>query len=270
MKRLRKHHLIKRKKSILKNRFFWIGILILVILVEAFYLICFPPVFQVEKIEISETQKTDIKELIKMVQNQIKRKIFSFPTKSIFLVNLSEIAKEAQENFPQIAKISLTKRLPDILIIQIEEREPIAIFLQDEECFFVDREGIIFERVFVLGDERLNIKKPTIDEVTLGDEVFSEEGASQILFIEKKLKKELNINPQELLIVSEERWNIKTSEGWEIYLNPQGDLEWQLTKLRLDLEEEIPPERRKDLEYIELRFGNFAPYKYSDSPQVTP
>jgi len=30
------------------------------------------------------------------------------------------------------------------------------------------------------------------------------------------------------------------------------------------LEEKIPPESRKDLEYIELRFGNLAPFKYKD------
>jgi len=55
--------------------------------------------------------------------------------------------------------------------------------------------------------------------------------------------------------------------GWEIYFNlqkDQKDIDWQLVKLRAVLEEKIPSENRKDLEYIELRFGNFAPYKYKD------
>ena len=47
-------------------------------------------------------------------------------------------------------------------------------------------------------------------------------------------------------------------------MNPQERVEWQLTKLEVNLKEEIPPESRKNLEYIELRFGNFAPYKYKE------
>ncbi len=111
----------------------------------------------------------------------------------------------------------------------------------------------------------IKIKKSAGDkELKLGDRVLEKELLSSILEIESKLKNNLKIIPEEALVVSEERINLKTSEGWEIYLNPKGDIEWQLTKLRVDLEEEIPQERRKDLEYIELRFGNFAPYKYKD------
>jgi len=69
---------------------------------------------------------------------------------------------------------------------------------------------------------------------------------------------------QELLIVSEARFEAKTLEGFQIYFNFQEDLDWQLTKLKAVLEEEISQERRKNLEYIDVRFGNFAPYKYRD------
>ena len=64
------------------------------------------------------------------------------------------------------------------------------------------------------------------------------------------------------MIVSDEKLTGLTTEDWEVYFNLQKDIEWQLTKLRAVLEEKIPPEKRKDLEYIELRFGNFAPFKY--------
>jgi len=38
--------------------------------------------------------------------------------------------------------------------------------------------------------------------------------------------------------------------------------------LRAVLEEEILPEKRKNLEYIELRFGNLAPYKYKEKTAI--
>jgi len=37
-----------------------------------------------------------------------------------------------------------------------------------------------------------------------------------------------------------------------------------LTKLKLLLDEKIPIRKRGDLEWIELRFGNFANPKYKD------
>ncbi len=35
----------------------------------------------------------------------------------------------------------------------------------------------------------------------------------------------------------------------------KNSIDWQMTKLNLVLEKEIPPEKRGDLEYIDLRFG---------------
>jgi len=95
----------------------------------------------------------------------------------------------------------------------------------------------------------------------LGDRIIAKEQISKILEIGTKLKDNFKIPIEEILVVSDERLNVKTSEGWQIYFDPQKDLNWQLTKLSAVLKEEIPPEKRADLEYIELRFGNFAPYK---------
>jgi hypothetical protein len=66
----------------------------------------------------------------------------------------------------------------------------------------------------------------------------------------------------EISIISNERLNIKTFEGWLIYFNPKEDLDWQTQKLDLVLEKQIPLEKREELEYIELRFGNQAFIKY--------
>ena len=57
------------------------------------------------------------------------------------------------------------------------------------------------------------------------------------------------------VIVSEERLNVKTSEGWEIYFNTADDLDWQVQELALVLEKQITPEKRRNLEYIDLRFS---------------
>jgi len=261
IKKYRKPYRVKKKKPIFRDRFFWLGILIFVVIVGIFYLICFSPFFQIKEIKISGNQKVPTGDLENIIQNQIVRNLFFSQTKSIFLVNLNIIKTATLEKFPQLAKINLKRSFPDTMLIEIEERKPIAIFCQEEQYFFIDGEGIIFEEVSEADPQWLQIKNLTLTTNSkLGEEAIKKEKLSQVLEIESKVKGNLKI--LEVSIISEERLNAKTSEGWEIYFNLESDLNWQLTKLGAVLEKEIPLEKRENLEYIDLRFGNLAPFKY--------
>jgi len=265
MKKYRKPYRIKKKKPIFRSRFFWLGILIFVVIFGIFYSICFLSFFQIKEIKISGNQKVPTGDLENIIQNQIVRNLFFSQTKSIFLVNLNIIKAAALEKFPQLAKINLKRSFPDTMLIEIEERKPIAIFCQKENYFFIDGEGIIFEEVSEADPQWLQIKNLTLTtDLKTGEEAIKKEKLSQVLEIKSKLGENLKILLTEVSIISEERLNAKTSEGWEIYFNLESDLNWQLTKLGAVLEKEIPPEKRENLEYIDLRFGNLAPFKYKD------
>jgi cell division protein FtsQ len=262
MRKYRKPYRVKKKKSIFKNRFFWLGILILLIFGGIFYLICFSSPFQIKEIQITGNEKTNTDNLNNLIKDKLSQKILFLTSKSIFLVNFGEIKKEISKNFPPIDEIILKRKFPAKIIVQIEERKPIAVFNQEDLYFFLDKEGIIFENTLADG-QLIKIKKEVKDkELKVGDRVLEKELISAILEIESKLENNLKGPIEEVLVVSDERINLKTSEGWEIYLNPKGDVDWQLTKLSEVLEKEIPLEKRGNLQYIELRFGNFAPYKY--------
>ncbi len=284
MKKYRKPYRIKKKKPIFRNRFFWLGILIFVVIVGIFYLICFSSFFQIKEIKISgnsafaeasaDKQKVSIEDIRNVIEKEVEQKFLFLPSKSIFLINLKEINEIVLEKFPQLAKINLKRSFPDTMLIEIEERKPVAIFCQKENYFFIDGEGIIFEEVFEAAPQWLQIKNLTLAaDLKIGEEAIKKEKLSQALEIESKLKdynplttlpleRASNLKILEVSIISEERLNAKTSEGWEIYFNLESDLNWQLTKLGAVLEKEIPPERRESLEYIDLRFGNLAPFKY--------
>ena len=262
MRKYRKPHRIKKRKLFFRNRFFWLGILILIIFGGFFYLICFSSFFQIKEIKVSGNQKVETPDLEGFLKEKISQRVLFFPTKSIFLVNLNEMIKDILNNFPQVAKAEINRRFPDNINILIIERLGLANWCYKEQCFLLDNEGVIFETA----EPGINLIKIISQQNSilpiLGEKVIERELLSQILEIESKLKKDLKIETSEILFFSEERLNIKTSEGWEICFNPQKDINWQLTKLKAVLEEGIPLERRKDLEYIELRFGNFASYKY--------
>jgi cell division septal protein FtsQ len=249
--RYRKPHRFKKKKPIFRNRFFWLGILILILIISFSYFLFFSETFWVKEIIITGENGVSKKEIITFI-----------PKKNIFLTDLGKIKEDILNNFPQIAEVEIKRGFPDTLNILVVERLGLAVWCQVDKCFLLDNEGIIFETALPETD-LIKIIDEQNKVFTLGERVIEKEDLSKILDIETKLKSELRI-PIKEFIITEEKLTVKTAENWEIYLNLKSDIEWQMTKLEVVLEEKIPPEKRENLEYIELRFGNLAPYKYKD------
>ena len=259
----RKPHQYKRKKPIYRNRFFWLGLLVLIFLLSTFYFLFLSPTFQVEKIIITGEDKVSTDALKSLIEKKLENKILFFKTKSIFLVNLDKIKKEILENFPQISEVEIKKGFLDSLSVVVIERLGIASWCQMEQCFLLDNEGIIFEEAFPEINLTKIINKQSSIPPKIGEKVIEKEKLSQIVLkIASELKTSLEIPIKEFQISAEDKLIALTEENWEIYFNLQGDIDWQITKLRAVLEEKIPPERRKDLEYIDVQFGNYAPFKY--------
>ncbi|PIP25187.1 MAG: hypothetical protein COX34_00075 [Candidatus Nealsonbacteria bacterium CG23_combo_of_CG06-09_8_20_14_all_36_12] len=262
MKTYRKYQ-IKRKKSILKNRFFWLTLLFLVFVGGIFYLVYFAEFFQIKEIEISGTQKVSNEELKIIASGEIEKKLFLFSSRSTFLVNTSKIENLILEKFPEINKVNLKRKLPDKLFLEIEERQPWATLTLDEKDFYYcDENGIIFEKIEEITPPLLKIKNLILkEEIILGERVIEKDLIEKIEKINTKLRENLKIDVEEFIIPSPERLNVKTVEDWEIYFDPKGNLNWQIIELSLVLEKEIPSEKRENLEYIDLRFSKVY-YKY--------
>ena len=262
MRNYRKPYRLKKKKPIYKNPFLWLIILFLLIISGIFYLISFFSFFQIKEVKISGNKEVASESLISIINGKADKKILFLPTKSIFLIGLDDIEKQILSDFSIIESVEAKKKLPDVLNFKITERTGIAVWCREERCFLIDKNGIIFKEDSN-NTALAKIKVSIAPEAKLGEEVLKKEELDKILKINSKLK-EFGIPIQEIFIFSEERINVKTLENWEIYFYSQEDVDWQLTKLKMVLEKEIPLEKRGNLEYIELRFGNLASYKYRE------
>jgi len=261
MRKYRRFRQIRKKKSFLKSKIFWLSFLGVAMVILIFYFLVFSPYFQIKDFEISGNQKLSLKQIEKILKEKIQNKVLFFASRSIFLADLKEIESDFLKRFPLIEKIKLKRKLPQKIWVHIKEREPVAVFCDQKDCFLMDKNGIIFERAERM-DDFLIFKKET--KAKLGDKVIDSQKISLVFEIKEKLEKELGVFSKEILIKSLEDFSVLTKEGWQIYFSFKENLFWQLTKLKVVLEMEIPPEKRESLEYIDLRFGNFAPYKYRD------
>lgn len=284
MRKYRRHCKIRRRKkrSILKNRFFWLFILIFILFGGIFYFASFSRYFQVEGSEICGNEKVSSASLENILKKEIEKKVLFFSTRSIFLTNLSGIKEKILKDFPQIANVDVKRNFPNKISIQIKERVPVAILCkneparigyaegvaggQDENCFLIDEEGAIIDFVNLAGSDGLKLANlaKIIGETKssdLGDKVIEKKYLASILTIKKELNENQKIRIKEL-IPSEKRLTVLTFEGWQIFFNPSGDISDQILNLTILLKEKIPSERRVDLEYIDLRFGSKVYFKY--------
>lgn len=250
----RKPHKLKKRKTIFKNRIFWLILLILIILCGVFYLICFNSFFQIKKIEIIGNEKISSQKIHDLTFEKIYQKILLFPTKSIFFVNLKEIENNILEKEILIDKVNLKRKFPDKIEIRINEKKPFAIFVQNENNFLIDKNGIVFEKYKNIEENQNLIKIQNLifySNVKVGDKVIEKKQMEQILYIKDNLG---FIQIVEVILASEQRLNVRTVENWEVYFNLKQNLDWQITKLKSILDQKIPTEKRNKLKYIDLRF----------------
>jgi len=259
----KRHHKVKKKKPILKNLYFWLIILLILFISVLFYLGVFWDKIQIKEIRISGNYKVDGDKIIKIVFEDTTREVFFKDTRSILLFKKNEIKDEILKLFPEIEEVKISRKLPDVLVIEIKEREPFAVFCQLGNCFFIDKNGVIFRKYE--NEEELQDKPVVrffgnIDNIFLGKKIIEKDFFDIILIIEKNLRNDFQINITEMTTDSDKRLNIKTNEGWEAYFNLKEDMNLQVLKLTLLLKEEISLEQRTKLEYIDLRFSR-AYYK---------
>lgn len=257
----------KGRGTILKNKFFWLFVSVFILFGGVFYLASFARFFQVEGSEIQGNGKVSSAGLEDILKKEVEKKILFFPTKSIFFANLEKAKEKIEKEFPQVAKVKIIRNFPNKIIIQIEEKQPVAIFCESdlsEKCFLIDEEGEIIDYVVMINSENLKLPKIIGGEVKrseLGSKVIENFHLAFVSGVHNELTEGDQLSIKEF-IPSQKKLTAITSDGWQIFFDPFGDISDQVLNLTVLLKEKIPPENRGNLNYIDLRFGSKVYFKY--------
>lgn len=270
----KKKYRLRKRKPFYRKKFFWFGTLILLFLSGAFYLAIFFPGFQIKQIQVIGAKEISSEEIQNLAQDYIARDFLFFSSKSIFFANTKEIKQVLLQRFLLIANVNLKRKFPNKLVVEVEERKPVAIFCQQDsqqnsefvrKCFFMDKKGVIFEELLEEIEENKNnyliIINLGFKEGLLGREVIKREILNKSLEIREHLKEKMTYIVQ----AKEDKLIVRTIEGWEIYFSSRDDISRQIFNLSVVLEEKFPEQKRKNLEYIDLRFGNRIFYKFTEN-----
>src|SRR3989338_8939390 len=261
--------LLKKFKELLVSKYLVILSVVILSLLMFGYFLFFSNQFLIKNINIEGASEITQKQINKLLETTFNSKRFLI-LKQNKITNFpsAEFEKKLLFEIPKMKIASVETKSSGSLIIKVEERQQEGIWCAYgsaeilPKCYFYDTEGVIYEEApnSIRGSLIKIIKDGRISEAQLGSAVVD------------KILLEYIDNLIEILEVAHERPNyifIKNnndvyagfSAGWEAQFSRDRDLLESVENLILILEEEIGS-RINELEYIDLRLGNKAFYKW--------
>lgn len=270
--------------------------LAILILLGSFYFLFYSDFFMIQEIKIIDNfeshkipptlsdrsrqtlyrsdKTSDILRMTRVNLNQ--KRFYIFSQKNFFLFDKNQLKEIilAKYNFEELI---ISEKFPNKLKIKIKEKLPFLILdLRSFASFktnlwFIDQEGQILEETteeeveknqLPLVSTGFSLTSLANPEIFIKQKIFTKE---KTLFIKEiflgLLSSQIERGIPYFIIPSqkESKVIVKTSEGWEIYFDSLGNPKTQLQNLELILKEKIK-ENRKNLRYIDLRFGERVYY----------
>lgn len=264
----------RRKKFFLKAGLILLGILFLTGGIVSFFYV---PRFRINEIAVGGANAADESELKTEIENILKRKILKFlPADNIFLLPKTKIAAFLLQSFPILKKADIERSFFQKISVSVEERKPAALLCFDSAatstdltsgpCLFMDENGILFQEapsfsgeIFVkFIDERQATSSS--ENLAIGRETIPEPELRKLLSFEKSLAGQA-MAVSKIILKDGGEYEVYLKEGWYIKLNNKNEADLSFGNLQLVLEETIK-EKRSNLEYIDLRFGNKVFFKF--------
>ncbi|RJQ32349.1 FtsQ-type POTRA domain-containing protein [Candidatus Parcubacteria bacterium] len=254
---------IRRKRLILRVSFYALAAILFCASAVAFFNIEY---LKVDNVAVEGNKFVSEGELNLAVLKKLEGNIFLFiPKSNVFLIPKKEIEKDLPAEIKRIKEIYLDGDLPDKLKVKIVERENKALFCHEEDCAFIDEEAFVFEKapyfsgaIFIkFFDERGSASS---SPVVIGSYFLKQEEFDTLMsFSELAAKNGFEVT--EIYLKPENIYELATKEGWKMVLNDRNEPEKTFANLVTTLESSVK-EKRKNLDYIDLRFGNKIYFKY--------
>lgn len=241
----------------------------LIALIAAIVWLCFfSACFRIKSIIINGTERTSAKELedLAWLQADAKR-LLAIPQKNIFVFNADSLYSDLNEKYG-FGKLAVSKKLPDKIIISIEEKKYSAVWREksNDKYYFIDDSGGLINETSPL---ELKDKTYPMIEHDGGDIIENKAIKGQagnikyIIDLNNALKSvNLGIDIGGRYKIDNEINTVKLviNNGTEIYFNSKEAADKQINKLKAIVGEKIKNDLYKKA-YIDLRFGDKIYYR---------
>jgi len=238
----------------------------LVLLVGALAWASRAPVFTIQGVEVRGTHTVSKDALKAAAEGQLSTAGFAlFSKRSMFLYPEKTIEKQILEIFPRVKTVeaSLTAVINPSLSLSVAEREPFALWCEDvSTCFFLDDEGVLFAPSTFTQKKMPIFYGGMVGEVREGTSFLPTRFLYAITLINELEKREILV--KSFTVLHEDDFEIKTKEGVRLVIGFDQQIEDVASNAETALESETLEGKVKNIEYVDLRFGNRVYYKLKE------
>lgn len=234
------------------------------------YSLFFAGFLQINDIDLAGNNSIPSEKITGAVENELKSGYWKFFLGEIlFFFNSNKLERDLKMQFKKIKKISVEKKFPSRLKIEIEERNLILFLCSRGDCYFIDENGYAYKKAD--SSEMENQGGPIVKlidgsgkNINEGEYVLLPRYVDFIIKIQEAVKTETGLE-----ILNEYRTEsriseeviVQTKKGWDIYLNAKFPIEKSVYTLKTLLNRQIMLKELNDLEYIDLRSENKVFYR---------
>jgi len=237
---------------------------------SALYGLTWLPVFQIQNIELLGLNRTVQSDLLETTNSQLSE--ISWPlwsSKSIFLFDRGGLETKLLENHTFIQSISIQRKLPNTIVLQVVERFPSFRICDTDSCYLLANDGNI------LDDEAETnlIRIQTTKELTQGQELYSERIMQWLTNLVNLYANGLELGVDFIDIVLEGESGILevaliTPQGYPIRLDFETDIYSQAKVLDAVISQDNLLAQKDKLEYIDLRVSNRVYYRFISAKET--
>ncbi|MFH1508980.1 MAG: FtsQ-type POTRA domain-containing protein [bacterium] len=229
------------------------------------YLFFYSPVFAIEGLVVPEAANVPSARVKEVLNEELNKSFLGIlPKRNIFIFSENKVKKDVLNKIPQLEDITLTRRLPDVLKVELKEKTPSAIWMSGGVPYFVDDEGIIAYQVplQLVRTATVPIIKDRLNKEVEANTLVMDK-TSLLLATELNSKFEarngIKIHSFSVPAKGAEEVHVVTEAGWYVYFSTARSADAQLNDLVLSLREQI--KSTNNLEYIDLRVTDKVYYK---------
>lgn len=241
-----------------------VGLVVLLVVFSFWgYTLLFTPFFNVQSIVIDGLSRIPQDEIQQRLNNFLQSAEWGIvPRNNIFIVQKKRLKNLFQWD-ARIAALDVQKNYTNrSLSVTIKERVPEYIAILSDKAFAIDKDGVALIALSLPPPKTLpSITDLRPNDTTLGQKVFRGNELSLFDFFRNQTPHLIQFTDARVGEPSIDALTLTIEEGWALYLSLADRPEVQFERLKVLLATKIKPERRKKLQYIDLRFGERTYYR---------
>ncbi len=253
-----------------------IALLWMLALGVAFYTLLFSSLHTIDTFRVSGNSDILTSKIEEVGRDFLKQKVwYVFSESNYFVFSEERFEDYLLERLPKLSSVTAEKEFSHTLRVNVSERERILLWCVSESCLFLDEKGCTKNARFA--EDPLNypfllrIADMSNAQTSEGDCPLASDIPSFVLRLTALFEKDMDIRLSEAPVLTPTRISrdirFTTEEGWEIRTSANIAPEKIVATLKIFLSQELSPEERAKLRYIDLRTENRVFYSLLPVPE---